>query len=134
MGATDEGKKGITKVVIVDDFATVRKRLIAMLSKIIGVENIGQAEDAPGTINSIHKLDTGAVIPDTRMPGGSQMDMLPEIKKNNQTPLVIVLTNYPYPQYRRKYVDAGVDFFFDKSTEFDSVTEVLKQLKQNQSK
>ena len=68
------------------------------------------------------------------MPGGSGIDVLREIKQNNQTPLVIVLTNYPYPQYRRKCMDAGADFFFDKSTEFDKVTEVLKQLKQNQSR
>jgi len=46
--------------------------------------------------------------------------------------VVIVFTNYPYPQYRRKCIDAGADFFFDKSTEFDKVTEVLKQLSQNQ--
>jgi len=30
-------------------------------------------------------------------------------------------------------MDAGADFFFDKSTEFDKVTGVLKQLSQNQS-
>jgi hypothetical protein len=39
-----------------------------------------------------------------------------------------MLTNYPYPQYRKKCKDAGADFFFDKSTEFDKITEVLKKL------
>ena len=68
------------------------------------------------------------------MPGGSGIDVLQEMKKNNQTPLVIVLTNYPYPQYRRKYIEAGADFFFDKSTEFDRVGEVSKQLKHDQSR
>ncbi len=62
------------------------------------------------------------------MPGGNAIDLLREIKRNNQTLPVIVLTDYPYRQYRRKYVDAGADFFFDKSTEFDQVMAALKRL------
>jgi DNA-binding NarL/FixJ family response regulator len=41
--------------------------------------------------------------------------------------MVIMLTNYPYPQYRKKCADAGADFFFDKSTEFDKIAEVFKK-------
>ncbi len=41
-----------------------------------------------------------------------------------------MLTNYPYPQYRKKCMDAGADFFFDKSTEFHKVIDVLKQVVQ----
>ena len=36
-----------------------------------------------------------------------------------------MLTNYPYPQYKKKCMDAGADFFFDKSREFEKVIEVL---------
>ena len=119
------------KVLITDDSAIVRKRLIAMLSKIIKAENISYTEDAPGAINSIQKLKPDAVILDTRMPGGNGIDVLLEIKKNNQTPLVVVLTDYPYRHYRTKYIEAGADFFFDKSTEFDQVMAVLERLSKN---
>ena len=120
------------KILIVDDSAIMRERLKVMLSDITELENISQAEDVPEAISSFQKLDPEVVILDIRMPGGSGIDVLREIKKGNQPPLVIVLTNYPYPQYRRKYIEAGADFFFNKSTEFEKVTEVLKQLKQNQ--
>jgi len=40
----------------------------------------------------------------------------------------MILTHYPYRQYRKKYMDAGADFFFDKSTEFEKVIDVLKKL------
>ncbi len=122
------------KVLIVDDSTIVRERLKALLSEITDPENISQAEDYAEAISSFQKVNPEAVILDIRMPGGSGIHVLQEIKKSNQPPLVIVLTNYPYPQYRRKCIEAGADFFFDKSTEFDKVTEVLKQLKQNQSK
>jgi hypothetical protein len=43
--------------------------------------------------------------------------------------MVIMLTNYPYPQYRKKCLGLGADYFFDKSTEFEKVTELFKQLR-----
>ena len=122
------------KVLIVDDSAIVRERLRAVISKITEAKDISYAEDVPEAISSVQKLNPEVVILDIEMPGGSGIDVLREIKKGNQPPLVVVLTNYPYPQYRKKCMDAGADFFFDKSTEFDKVTEVLKQLKQNQSR
>ena len=115
------------KVLIVDDSAIVRERLKTMLSEIVEPENISQAKDPFEAIRSFHKLNPEVVILDIRMPGGSGIDVLQEIKKETTPPLVIVLTNYPYPQYRKKCMDAGADFFFDKSSEFDKVTEVLKQ-------
>lgn len=122
------------KVLIVDDSAIIRESLKNMLSEITELENISQAEDPVEAISSFQKLNHEVVILDIRMPSGNGINVLQTIKKTANPPLVIVLTNYPYPQYRRKYIDAGADFFFDKSTEFDKVIEVLKPLSQNQSR
>ena len=119
------------KILIVDDSEIVRKRLKAMLSDITELENISQAEDLPEAISSFQKLNPEVVVLDIRMPGGSGIDVLRETKKGDQPPVVIVLTNYPYPQYRRKCMDAGADFFFDKSTEFDQMMAVLRRLREN---
>ncbi len=116
------------KVLIMDDFATVPRRLIAMLSKTAKAESISHAEDLPEAINSMRKLDADPVIPDIRMPSGSQKDGLPKMKRNSQTLPVIAPSDYPYRQHRRNYVEAGADFFFDKSTEADGVMAVLGPL------
>jgi len=120
--------KSVMKVLITDDSAIIRKRLITMLSRIVKAENISYTEDAPEAMDSIQQLNPDAVILDTRMLGGNGIDVLLKIKQNNQALPVIALTDYPYRQYRRKYVDAGADFFFDKSTEFDQVMAALKRL------
>ena len=49
------------------------------------------------------------------------MDSIPRLKELKPPPIVVVLTNYPYPAYRRRAAEAGSDFFFDKSTEFQKV-------------
>lgn len=123
--------KGAMKVLIMDDSAIVRKRLTAMLSKIVEEENISYAEDATEAINSIQKLSPDALILDMRMPGGNGIDLLLEMKRNDQTLPIIVLTDYPYRQYQRQYVDTGADFFFDKSTEFNQMMAVLRRLGKN---
>ena len=33
----------------------------------------------------------------------------------------------PYPQYRKKCAESGVELFFDKSTEFHKTTKVFQQ-------
>jgi DNA-binding NarL/FixJ family response regulator len=116
------------KVFIVDDSAVVRERLIGMLTELPEIEIAGQAKNAPDAIKSIRKLKPDITILDIRMPGGNGIEVLKEIKKDKPSPLIIILTNYPYPQYRKKCMEGGADYFFDKSTEFEKVIEVLKKL------
>lgn len=119
------------KVFIADDSAPVRERLKTMLSELQGVEVAGQAGDAVEATKSILELKPDVVILDIRMPGGGGIDTLRNIKRVTPAPRVIMLTNYPYPQYRKRCMDAGADFFFDKSSEFHKVIEVLKQMMQD---
>ena len=122
-------RKGLMKIFIADDSAVLRERLVEMLSELPGIEIVGYAQDVPEALTSIKKLNPDVVILDIRMPGGSGIDVLQEIKKDKQAPVVIILTNYPYPQYRKKCLGLGADYFFDKSTEFEKVTEVFKQMR-----
>jgi len=36
--------------------------------------------------------------------------------------------NHPYRHYRRKRMEEGVEYFFDRSSDFEKVTEVLVKL------
>ena len=99
-----------------------------MLADLENIEVIGQAQDALEAIESIPKLNPQVVILDIRMPRGSGLDVLKAVKKNKDSPKIIIFTNYPYPQYRKKCLEAGADYFFDKHTEFEKLFEVLKQL------
>ena len=114
-------------VFIVDDSPVVRERLVTMISELPNVEIVGQADIAFEAINSIRRLRPSIVVLDISMPGGSGMYVLESIKKDPPGPLVIMLTNFAHDQYRKKCLQLGADFFFDKSTEFERVTEVLKR-------
>lgn len=117
------------KVFIVDDSTVLRERVIEMLSELPEIEIIGHAQNVSEALSAIKKLNPDVVILDIRIPGGSGMDVLEDIKKEKEAPMVIILTNYPYPQYRKKCLGLGADYFFDKSTEFEKVTELFKRLR-----
>lgn len=114
------------KVLLVDDSPMVRERLKAMLSELPDVESIGQAKGSVEAMYSFQNLNPDVVILDIQMPDGNGIGVLEKVKKAKQPPMVIVFTNQSYPQYRKRCIDAGADFFFDKSSEFDKVAEVLK--------
>jgi YesN/AraC family two-component response regulator len=116
------------KVFIADDSALMRERLAALISEIEGVEVVGQAGDARETLDGIQHLRPDAVILDIRMPGNNGIQVLEAIKKKNAAPVVIMLTAFPYPQYRKKCLEAGAEYFFDKAIEFEQVAEVLQKI------
>lgn len=115
------------KVLIADDSAMVRERLASLISELEAVELIGQTEDASETLRAVRQLRPDVVILDIHIPGGG-IQVLEAIKKDATAPLVIILTAFSYPQYRRRCLEAGAEFFFDKSTGFDRVVEVLQNL------
>lgn len=116
------------KVLIVDDSSFIRERMISELLEIKGVEIVGEAEDGIEAKEAIFKLNPDLVTLDIRMPGLNGIDVLRDIKASHPDVKVLILTKYPYPQYRRRCMEEGADFFFDKSSEFEKVIEVLKQL------
>jgi DNA-binding NarL/FixJ family response regulator len=118
------------KVLICDDSATVRERLVTMALDLPEIAVVGQAQDGSGCVDAIRQTQCDVVILDIRMPGGSGIEVLREVKKMNPAPGVIMLTNYAYAQYRKKCAEAGADYFLDKSTQFDQLPQALEQLRQ----
>lgn len=116
------------KVFIVEHSRMFRKELINLLSKLKEVEIVGQAEDSVKAMEAIQRLKPDVVILGIPISGGNGIHFVKNIKKDKPAPIVMILTHYPYRQYRKKYMDAGADFFFDKSTEFEKVIDVLKKL------
>ena len=114
------------KVLVADDSDIVRERLIQMLSGIEGLGVILEATNGLEARDMIVAEKPDIAVLDLRMPGRSGLDVLQDIKTSNPATKVVILTNYPYPQYRSRCMEAGADFFFDKSNEFEKVPEVMR--------
>lgn len=118
------------KLFVVDDSSVIRQRLKRMLAEEVEIQVIGDAGDALAASAAILEQKPDAVVLDIHLSDGSGIDVLQNVKKIKPAPAVIILTEYPYPEYRQLCLQAGADFFFIKSTEFDQVIPALKQLMQ----
>jgi DNA-binding NarL/FixJ family response regulator len=116
------------RMFIVDDSEILRSRLVQMLSEIKGIEIVGEAGFVRDAVKEIKKLNPDIAILDMKMPDGSGIDIITAMKKDKMTTRIIIFTNYPYLQYRKRCLDAGADFFFYKATEFEKLVDVLKRL------
>lgn len=121
------------KIFLVDDSVVIRQRLKRLLADMKHVTVIGESGVAQGVTEAIFEQKPDVVLLDIHLLDGSGIDVLQSLKKFNPAPAVIILTNYPYPQYRQKCLEAGADYFFVKSTEFDQVVPALEQLIQRAS-
>jgi len=115
-------------VLIVDDSEILVDRLKSSLAEVRGLEVVGQAETVSKATLEIGKAKPDVVVLDIGMPGGSGIDVLESLKKHPFPPIVIMLTNHVDRQYRKKCLNNGASFYFDKSTEFHRVAEVLQNL------
>ena len=113
---------------IADDSDEVRGRLVELLSEVEGAEVVGQAANAVEAVEAIGCLKPHVVILDIWMPGGSGIDVLKKIKQGGGSPVVLMLTNHASPQYRKKCLEWGADFFLDKSRDLECLLLIFKSL------
>lgn len=118
-------------IFIAEDSPLVCQRLVDMFSELDiseAVKVIGMTGDAQEAIEVIRQLEPDVAILDICLAEGTGIDVLEAVKSDTTSPVVMMLTAFPYPQYRTKCLEAGADHFFDKLTEFDRVVEVVARL------
>jgi DNA-binding NarL/FixJ family response regulator len=119
------------KVYVVEDSAAVRERLLEMIREIEDVEVVGEAETYAAAVTGIMKTRPDVAVLDIKLADdrGSGIDVLAEVKKGLPAMRAIMLSNYATPQHMKASVDAGAEYFLDKSADFERITEILEQMK-----
>ncbi len=113
------------KILLIDSSAIAISRLKRLMSEMKNLQFVGVAVNSTEANAIIKLMKPDVVILDIQLPGNNGMHVLREIKNNYSTVQVIVLTNNSELYYRNLCKESGADYFFDKSTEFERVPEVL---------
>jgi DNA-binding NarL/FixJ family response regulator len=121
-------KRENLKILLVDNSETVKKRIREMLKEINNVSIIGEANNSREALIITEIMNPDLVLLDLDLPEVNGIDILKKIKKNFEKILVLILTNYSEENHRSRCREAGADYFFDKSTEFEKVPDVLISL------
>ena len=118
------------KVFVVEDSAAVRERLVEMIREVASVEVVGEADTYSKAVAGIIRTVPDVAILDIKLAddAGSGIDVLNEVRKTMPAVRAIIMSNYVTPQHVKASVDAGAEYFLDKSVDFDRIPEILRQL------
>ncbi len=98
-----------------------------MLSKINGVDITGASGNVEDAIIEIREQDPDIVILDIRLHGGSGIDVLKSVKEEKPETVVIIFTNHMYPEYINRCKELNADYFYDKSSDFPQLIELISE-------
>ena len=120
------------KVVIADDSSLWRDRIKSVLIDLNDVFIVDEAENGIDALQIIREKEPDLAIIDIRMPEMNGIELLKKIRELKMNVKIIMLTNYPYPQYRMRCLEAGADYFFSKTEDFEQIEIVISDmLKEN---
>jgi len=116
------------KILIADDSPLLRDRLKGLLKKIDSVSIVTEAENGAEALKLILETHPDVAILDIRMPEMNGIEVLKKIREGGSLLKIIILTNYPYKQYRERCLAEGANYFFDKNQDIAGLTEVITRI------
>jgi DNA-binding NarL/FixJ family response regulator len=121
------------KVVTVENSLLVAERVQSMLNDLAHVRFMGNARSVPEALRLISRKTPDVVILDIHLGedhhNANGIHLLVTLRRKYQRMKLIMLTNLADPQYRSTCMSLGADYFFDKSNDFDKVTETLRNIR-----
>jgi DNA-binding NarL/FixJ family response regulator len=113
------------RVLLADDSRLMIERLTEMLNMYRNTEIVGSFNNGTDTLDGLRNLKPDLAIVDIKMPGLTGLEVLTEIRKENKTIKIIILTFYSSDHYRKMAIQAGADYFFNKVDDFEEVSMVV---------
>lgn len=119
-------------IYLVDDSLLVRDRLAAMLGGIPNTRVVGSANGANEAIRDILTKHPQIVLCDLNLSQGTGFDVLRALTAQAPDIECYMLSNFATQPYRRLANELGARDFFDKSTEFERVRDLVAKRAESQ--
>jgi DNA-binding NarL/FixJ family response regulator len=131
--AEKEGRTSDTplRIFLVEDSPDVRDLIMESLAEIPGVFLAGYSETEQDASMRLEEEDYDVLILDIQLKQGNGMNLLQSLArsgKRRHDELKIIFSNHVSSTYRRVGSQYGVQFFFDKSSEFTKLRSLIERL------
>lgn len=103
------------KLLIVDDSDLLQSRLKKSILEVDRSIDIEQAYSFMQAIDLFVSFLPCKIILDIALPDGSGIDLLKKFKVEKPDIKIIILTNFPTSEFKKRCIELGADYFFDKS-------------------
>ncbi|MFJ4158983.1 response regulator [Microbacterium testaceum] len=115
------------RVVVVDDEALVRSGFAFILNAADDIEVVA-AVDGPDALDAIRALRPDVVLLDIRMPGLSGLEILAEVRGEDDPPVVGILTTFAADESIARALREGATGFLVKDTDPEHLAAMVRSL------
>ena len=113
------------RVLLVEDSPVIREAVVELIES-NGRARVTYATDSEtAAVGELTSRAYDIFIVDLRLREGSGFGVLRALQKTRPEALTIVLTNYTSDAIRKRCAELGVRWFFDKSSEFEGIVELI---------
>jgi DNA-binding NarL/FixJ family response regulator len=114
------------RLALAEDHTIVRWALREALSKADDIEVVGEAGTAAETLAMIQNVKPDVLLLDITLPDRSGFDVLAELRSQDSSPLVVVLTWHTEPSYAARAIAAGAHGYVNKAVEPSALLESIR--------
>jgi two-component system, NarL family, invasion response regulator UvrY len=114
------------RLALAEDHTIVRWALREALSKADDIEVVGEAGTAAETLAMIQNVKPDVLLLDITLPDKSGFDVLAELRSQDSSPLVVVLTWHTEPSYAARAIAAGAHGYVNKAVEPTALLESIR--------
>jgi len=117
------------RILLVEDSALIRDAIVESLSDNPAIRFDGFATTQDEAIALLHDRPFELMLVDIELAKGNGFEVIKAINSGISQvsqPLCIMFTNHAYTYYRNQAKELGVEYFFDKSMDFDLTIETIE--------
>jgi two-component system, NarL family, invasion response regulator UvrY len=118
----------MTRILIVDDHAVVRRGLKEILTRGFEGSVCDEAENGEQAIAKVRSQVWELVILDIAMPGRSGLDVLRDIRQGSRELPVLILSMHAEDQYARRVLKAGARGYMNKESPPEELIKAIKRI------
>ena len=116
------------KIGIIEDSKLLKMQIVSILNQQEEIKILFQAEDEDEALTKLRNIIVDLVILDISLRKGNGLNLIPEIKEIRPETQVIIFTSHTENTYRKRSMELGADYFFNKSIEYEEMIATISKL------
>jgi two-component system, OmpR family, response regulator len=114
------------RVLLVEDSRVLADRLRESLDTLDNVEVVAAVTDESSAVAAAKEKKVDVIILDLQLKEGTGFGVVERLGKAR--PLVIVFTNYMLPEYQRLATALGIEYFLNKSLDYERLPQLIQEI------
>lgn len=119
------GTETEARVLLVDDHEVVREGLRTILQRNPAITVVGEAESVASAVREAERLRPDVILLDLRLPDGSGVDACRQIRSNDDTVKIVILTSYADEDALFSVLLAGASGYLLKSLDHAAIQQAI---------